>query len=176
VTAVSQSSVLRRSFIDNERKPTFLTAPSSLWFLFIIILFSINLRQLTKLPANPGRKFSRACVDSPSDADTFQTMLRDGDVVVAYVRRFFLQCFEILRLIRPLVQTDGFSDNVFPNEMTTICRLAARSGGTEDEIAQAMADRMVEYSLQCMRSKTRVSPFESTHLTRIQLVATSYIP
>ncbi|XP_006458135.1 hypothetical protein AGABI2DRAFT_115147 [Agaricus bisporus var. bisporus H97] len=97
-------------------------------------------KQLTKLPANSGRKFSRACVDSPNDADTFQTKLRDGDIVVAY--------------------TDGFSDNVFSNEMTTICRLVARSGGTEDEIAQAMADRMVEYSLQCMRSKTRVSPFE----------------
>lgn len=60
------------------------------------------------------------------------------------------------------LQTDGFSDNVFPSEMATICRLVARSGGTEDEIAQAMADRMVEYSQQCMRSKTRVSPFEST--------------
>ncbi|KXN89267.1 hypothetical protein AN958_06021 [Leucoagaricus sp. SymC.cos] len=97
-------------------------------------------KQLTKLPSNAGRKFSRACVDSPSDADTFQTKLRDGDIVVAY--------------------TDGFSDNVFPSEMATICRLVARSGGSEDEIAQATADRMVEYSQQCMRSKTRVSPFE----------------
>ncbi|KAF5357913.1 hypothetical protein D9756_001579 [Leucocoprinus leucothites] len=97
-------------------------------------------KQLTKLPSNAGRKFSRACVDSPRDADTFQTKLRDGDIVVAY--------------------TDGFSDNVFPSEMATICRLVARSGGSDHEIAQAMADRMVEYSQQCMRSKTRVSPFE----------------
>lgn len=102
-------------------------------------------------------------MDSPNDADTFQTQLRDGDVVVAYVRSFLPQCFEIVSLTQPLIQTDGFSDNVFPNEMTTICRLVARSGGTEDEIAQAMADRMVEYSLQCMRSKTRVSPFESMY-------------
>ncbi|KAJ3571893.1 hypothetical protein NP233_g3464 [Leucocoprinus birnbaumii] len=97
-------------------------------------------KQLTKLPTNAGRRFSRACVDSPRDADTFQTKLRDGDIVVAY--------------------TDGFSDNVFPSEMATICRLVARSGGSEDQIAQSMADRMVEYSQQCMRSKTRVSPFE----------------
>lgn len=60
-------------------------------------------------------------------------------------------------------QTDGFSDNVFPSEMVTICRLTARAGGTEDQIAQTMADRMVEYAQQCMRSKTRVSPFESTY-------------
>ena len=45
--------------------------------------------------------------------------------------------------------------------MATICRLVARSGGPEDTIAQAMADRMVDYSQLCMRSRTRVSPFES---------------
>jgi protein phosphatase PTC7 len=45
--------------------------------------------------------------------------------------------------------------------MATICRLVSRIGGTEDEIAQVIADRLVEYSLQCMNSKTRVSPFES---------------
>ncbi|CAA7271708.1 unnamed protein product [Cyclocybe aegerita] len=97
-------------------------------------------KQLTKLPANAGRKFARACVDSPGEADTYETKLRDGDIVVAY--------------------TDGFSDNVFPSEMVTICSLVARTGGTEDEQVQNMADRMVEYARQCMKSKTRVSPFE----------------
>lgn len=58
-------------------------------------------------------------------------------------------------------QTDGFSDNVFPSEMVTICSLVARAGGTEDEQVQAMADRLVDYSRQCMKSKLRVSPFES---------------
>jgi len=92
------------------------------------------------LPTNAGRRFSRACVDSPSEAEIYEAKLRDGDIVVAY--------------------TDGFSDNVFPSEMATICSLVARSGKTEDEQVQAMADRMVEYSRLCMKSKTRVSPFE----------------
>lgn len=59
-----------------------------------------------------------------------------------------------------VLQTDGFSDNVFPSEMMTICSLVARAGGTEDEQVQAMADRLVDYSRQCMKSKSRVSPFE----------------
>lgn len=46
--------------------------------------------------------------------------------------------------------------------MVTICSLVARAGGTEDEQVQVMADRMVDYARQCMRSKNRVSPFEST--------------
>jgi len=66
--------------------------------------------------------------------------LRDGDIIVAY--------------------TDGFSDNVFQNEMFTICSLVARAGGSEDQQAQAMADRMVEYASQCMKNRNRVSPFE----------------
>ena len=57
-------------------------------------------------------------------------------------------------------QTDGFSDNVFPSEMVSICSLVARAGGSEDQQAQAMADRMVDFAKQCMHSK-RVSPFES---------------
>jgi len=63
--------------------------------------------------------------------------------------------------LKSLLQTDGFSDNVFPSEMVTICSLVARGGRTEDEQVQDMADRMVEYSRLCMKSKTRVSPFES---------------
>jgi hypothetical protein len=44
-----------------------------------------SIRQLTKLPADSGRKFAGACIDSPSDAETYETTLRDGDIVVAYV-------------------------------------------------------------------------------------------
>lgn len=40
-------------------------------------------KQLTKLPANSRRRFSRACVDSPSEAETFRVKLRDGDLVIA---------------------------------------------------------------------------------------------
>jgi len=103
------------------------------------------------------------CVDAPSDADIFQTKLRDGDIVVAYVCTF-ARHLGIEHTIRPLsiiFQTDGFSDNVFPSEMVNICRLVARSGNSEDKIAQTMADRMVDYSQLCMRSRTRFSPFES---------------
>jgi len=66
--------------------------------------------------------------------------LRDGDLVIAY--------------------TDGLSDNVFFAEMVTICALVARHGGSEDQQVQAIADRLVDYSRQCMASKTRLSPFE----------------
>lgn len=66
--------------------------------------------------------------------------------------------------LKSLLQTDGFSDNVFPSEMVTICSLVARGGRTEDEQVQDMADRMVEYSRLCMKSKTRVSPFESASI------------
>jgi len=97
-------------------------------------------KQLTKLPPNAGRKFARACVDSPSEAEVFETKLRDGDIIVVY--------------------TDGFSDNVFPSEMATICSLVARAGGSEDQQAQVMSDRMIEYAQQCMKDKKRVSPFE----------------
>jgi len=97
-------------------------------------------KQLTKLPTNQGRKFSRACVDSPYEAETFEIKLRDGDIIVVY--------------------TDGFSDNVFQAEMLTICSLVARAGGSEDNQVQAMADRLVEYARQCMKVRNRVSPFE----------------
>jgi len=97
-------------------------------------------KQLTKLPPPSGRKFTRACVDSPSEAQTYETHLRDGDIIVAY--------------------TDGLSDNVFPEELVSICSPAAR--GTDDDRTevQAAADRLVEYARECMMTKYRVSPFE----------------
>lgn len=57
-------------------------------------------------------------------------------------------------------QTDGLSDNVFPTETISICSLVARTGGSEDEQVQAMADRIVDYARQCMANRRRVSPFE----------------
>ncbi|KAH6918592.1 phosphatase 2C-like domain-containing protein [Coprinopsis sp. MPI-PUGE-AT-0042] len=98
-------------------------------------------KQLTKLPPNVGRRAARrACADAPSDADTLQLKLRNGDLIIAY--------------------TDGFSDNVFPVEMLQICRLLARSNAPDDEVIQDMADRLVEYAQKCMHNKRRVSPFE----------------
>ncbi|KAJ7582724.1 phosphatase 2C-like domain-containing protein [Mycena floridula] len=97
-------------------------------------------KQLTKLPANSGKSFSRACIDSPGDADEYQTKLRDGDIVVLY--------------------TDGFSDNVFEGEMLTICSLISRSGEPEHQQVQNIADRLIEYSRTCMFKRYRASPFE----------------
>ncbi|KAJ3733008.1 hypothetical protein DFJ43DRAFT_1024169, partial [Lentinula guzmanii] len=97
-------------------------------------------KQLTKLPANPGRKFARVCIDSPKEANNHSMKLRDGDIVVVY--------------------TDGFSDNVFPSEMLSICSLVGRKDVTEDEQVQSMADNLVLYARQCMMDRRRVSPFE----------------
>jgi protein phosphatase PTC7 len=119
---------------------------------------SFLIRQLTKLPANPGQKFSRVCIDSPKEANAHSMKLRDGDIVVVYV------CLERhiggLELTLPTDQTDGFSDNVFPAEMLAICSLARRQDATEDEQIQTIADNMVIYARQCMMDRRRVSPFE----------------
>ncbi|OJT06146.1 Protein phosphatase PTC7 -like protein [Trametes pubescens] len=113
-------------------------------------------KQLSKLPTSEKR-FSRACVDHPSDADLCEMKLRHGDIVIAY--------------------TDGLSDNVFPAEMVTICSMVARQSqmtkrtltstgeqesieAVEDTEAQAMAERIVEYARMCMHNRKRVSPFE----------------
>lgn len=101
-----------------------------------------------------------ACIDPPSDAATYETKLRDGDIVIAYVSTREPQKFNVAD-VTPC-QTDGLSDNVFPTEMISICSLVARSGGSEDEQVQVMADRMVDYARQCMSNRRRVSPFEST--------------
>ncbi|KAF5391391.1 hypothetical protein D9757_001899 [Collybiopsis confluens] len=97
-------------------------------------------KQLTKLPTKPGKKFSRACIDSPEEANTHSMKLIDGDIVIAY--------------------SDGFSDNVFPSEMLAICSLAGRQDATDDEQLQTMADNLVIYARQCMMDRRRVSPFE----------------
>ncbi|KAF9264688.1 protein serine/threonine phosphatase 2C [Marasmius fiardii PR-910] len=97
-------------------------------------------KQVTKLPSNQGRKFSRACIDSPSEAETYSTKLRDGDIVIVY--------------------TDGLSDNVFESEMVTICSLVARQPGKEEEKVEMMADRIVEYARKSMMSRDKYTPFE----------------
>ncbi|KAL6298247.1 protein serine/threonine phosphatase 2C [Sparassis latifolia] len=113
-------------------------------------------KQLTKMPISRPR-FSRACVDSPKSADLFETRLRDGDIVIAY--------------------TDGLSDNVWPEELISICSriahqhavsesLKTRSSGSdeqqdsEDLLVQTMAERIVDYARLCMSHKLRQSPFE----------------
>ncbi|TFY82095.1 hypothetical protein EWM64_g1916 [Hericium alpestre] len=96
-------------------------------------------RQLSKLPEHTA-EYSEMVMDLPSDADLYETNLRDGDIVVAY--------------------TDGLLDNVFNNEILSICSLVARAGGPEDDQVQTMADRTVEYARACMFKTTRMSPFE----------------
>ncbi|KAI0928726.1 hypothetical protein AcW1_005890 [Taiwanofungus camphoratus] len=116
-------------------------------------------KQLSKLPTSTPR-FSRACIDSPRDAETYETKLRDGDIVLAY--------------------TDGLSDNVFPAELLAICSLVSRQfavapslerhqhweqavqekENSEDQMVQTIAERIVDYARLCMANKTRVSPFE----------------
>lgn len=39
------------------------------------------------MPVN-ARKLRGAVIDSPSEADTYETKLRDGDLVIAYVQLF----------------------------------------------------------------------------------------
>ncbi|EJF65839.1 protein serine/threonine phosphatase 2C [Dichomitus squalens] len=113
-------------------------------------------KQLSKLPV-AQKRFSRAVVDHPKDADLCELKLRHGDLIIAY--------------------TDGLSDNVFPSEMVAICGLVARQfqlnrrtitpvgemefeGSAEDQEVQAMAERIVDYARICMANTKRVSPFE----------------
>ncbi|KAJ7833470.1 phosphatase 2C-like domain-containing protein [Mycena leptocephala] len=101
-------------------------------------------KQLTKLPPPSGKRFTRACVDSPREAETYRTQLCNGDIIVAY--------------------TDGLTDNVFPHEMAEICSsdtdADARAFHDDDAQVQFMADRLVMYARECMAAKSRVSPFE----------------
>ncbi|PSR74921.1 hypothetical protein PHLCEN_2v9455 [Hermanssonia centrifuga] len=122
-------------------------------------------KQLAKLPVQ-NRRFRGSCVDPPSDADTFETKLRDGDIIILF--------------------TDGLSDNVFPTELVSICSLVARQynysppprkppmpssdlaqiesfdfmRNEEDEQVQTIAERIVHYARLCMLNKKRVSPYE----------------
>lgn len=61
-------------------------------------------------------------------------------------------------------QTDGFSDNVFPADMLSICSWTLshgqRTNASEDEQVQTMADNMVLFARDCMGDTAKVSPFE----------------
>jgi hypothetical protein len=61
----------------------------------------------------------------------------------------------------PSFQTDGLSDNVFNSEISSICSLVFRSGGSEDAQVQLISDRIIEYARACMYNEKRTSPFES---------------
>ncbi|KAG8973327.1 hypothetical protein FRC05_008871 [Tulasnella sp. 425] len=78
--------------------------------------------------------------DSPKDADLYECRLRHGDIVLCY--------------------TDGVSDNVWPQELIAISSVMTRQGGSEQELAQNMADAVVEYAMNAMNRNDRVSPFE----------------
>jgi protein phosphatase PTC7 len=58
-------------------------------------------------------------------------------------------------------KTDGLADNVYPAEMSSIVSLVMRQGADEQQQAQDLADRLVEYARVCMFKKNKVSPFES---------------
>jgi len=95
--------------------------------------------QLAKIPSVLERS-SGAVTDSPEDADIYETKLRDGDLVIAY--------------------TDGLSDNVFNHEITSICSLVSRSGGSEEAQVKLISDRIIEYARACMFNERRPSPFQ----------------
>ena len=58
-------------------------------------------RQLTKLPMRTHR-FRGACVDPPSDAEVYETKLRDGDIVILWVRHLHASAvYHILRFAHP---------------------------------------------------------------------------
>ena len=50
---------------------------------------------MTKLPVE-SRRFNGACIDPPSDADIYEAKLRDGDIIVLFVRLYWLGLLVIL--------------------------------------------------------------------------------
>lgn len=96
-------------------------------------------KQLSKLPAGTSQ-YDRAFVDSPQEADAYETKLRDGDLIVAY--------------------TDGFSDNVFNHELLQVWSMVRRQSVSEKEQVQMLADKLVQYARVCMVNRHRISPFE----------------
>lgn len=121
------------------------------------------------------------CADPATDADTYETKLIDGDIVILFVSfsRVYI-ANRALTLRMSSHQTDGLSDNVFPTELVSICSLVSRqyahapppppptnSSSTHQTIqseeeaqAQTIAERIVNYAQLCMKNKKRVSPFE----------------
>ncbi|KAF8575553.1 protein serine/threonine phosphatase 2C [Ramaria rubella] len=97
--------------------------------------------QLAKLPST-FRRYTGSYVDSPRHAATYSSQLRGGDIILVY--------------------TDGLADNVYPSEISSIVSLVMRQASNEEQQAQDLADRLVEYARICMFKKTKVSPFEKS--------------
>jgi len=56
----------------------------SLCLVFVERLF-FHARQLAKVPSIAKLRDSDAIMDTPDDADIYETKLRDGDLVIAFV-------------------------------------------------------------------------------------------
>ena len=57
------------------------------FFCLVLVerLFFFHARQLAKVPSVRKLRDSDAIMDMPDDADIYETKLRDGDLVIAYV-------------------------------------------------------------------------------------------
>ena len=102
--------------------------------------------QLSKLPpslsSDPG-----SILDLPDRADLFETQLETGDLIIAY--------------------TDGFSDNVFPEEVEVLIG-RIRGNNTKlkypegkQRITQHIADALRNYASMCAGKHDKKSPFET---------------
>ena len=114
--------------------------------------------QLSKLPASLASD-PNSIQNVPSQADLFETRLQDGDMLIC--------------------ATDGFGDNVFPNETEILLgRIRAneaklRKQDSEDsaghagaraladqKLTQHAADSLVNYAKLCSEKEDKKSPFE----------------
>lgn len=66
--------------------------------------------------------------------------MRHGDIVIAYVRAHSspIVCDPLT-----FMKTDGFSDNVFPNEILEAVSAVMRQKEPENVLAQQLADHLV---------------------------------
>ncbi|KAF8514031.1 phosphatase 2C-like domain-containing protein [Gautieria morchelliformis] len=115
--------------------------------------------QLAKLPST-FRRYTGAYVDSPKHAATYSTQLRGGDIIIAYVCCQLVKGCTDNHGYRACFKTDGLADNVYPAEISSVVSLVMRQTSTEEQQAQDLADRLVEYARSCMFKKNKVSPFE----------------
>ncbi|KAI5475487.1 5-azacytidine resistance protein [Pseudohyphozyma bogoriensis] len=99
-------------------------------------------RQLAKMPKGASKK--GALIDSPSRAALFETTLEEGDIVV--------------------FATDGFSDNVWPEELAQLIALIQKNQAEEelsDEITlKRVAIACVNYARIVMGKMDKQTPFE----------------
>ncbi|SCZ96863.1 BZ3500_MvSof-1268-A1-R1_Chr4-1g06796 [Microbotryum saponariae] len=114
-------------------------------------------KQLAKRPKWMHNK--HALIDVPEGADLYQTVLQDGDILV--------------------LATDGFSDNVWPNELEQLVALVQEHehelspfGSNEDSakdtgpnkvpmtFAQGLANACVNFANTCAFKENKISPFE----------------